>query len=71
MDDNLKRATEAPDFVVDDDRGALLNTNTKGLLAYRQQREAAIKNLGMQSRIEKLENTIDELKELLYKALNK
>lgn len=71
MEENLKRATEAPDFVVDDDRGALLNTNVKGLMAYRQQRLAALKNLGMQQRIERLENSIDEIKELLHKALTK
>lgn len=71
MEEHLKRATEAPDFVVDDDHGALLNTNIKGLQAYRQQRLAALKNLGMLARVERLENSIEEIKELLIKALTK
>jgi len=67
----LKRATEAPDFVVDEDAGALLNTNTRGLEAYRTQRNIARQQADTQSRLDRLESTIDELKDLLVKALNK
>lgn len=67
----VKRATEAPDFIVDEDRGALLNTNMKGLQIYRQQRMEARKNRDVQSRMDRLEASVDELKALLIKALNK
>jgi len=66
----LKRAAEAPDFVVDEELGALLNTNSKGLQAYRTQRDVARQQVATQSRLDRLEETIDELKLLLLKALN-
>ena len=69
--ETVKRAVEAPDFVIDEDRGALLNTNNKGLQAYRQQRIIAQKNREMQARMTRLESSVDELKALLIKALNK
>ena len=71
MDEPIKRAAEAPDFIVDEDRGALLNTNGKGLQAYRQQRNEARKNRDVHARMERLEASVDELKALLIKALSK
>lgn len=71
MTEPVKRAAEAPDFIVDEDRGALLNTNQKGLQAYRLQREEARRNRAMHARMEKLESSVDELKNLLIKALNR
>lgn len=66
-----KRAEEAPDFVKDEDLGALLNTNNRGLKAYREQREAMRRNLSLQSRIDMLESNLDQIKELLQQALKR
>lgn len=67
----VTRAVEAPDFIVDSDRGALLNTNGRALDAYRKQRDIARRNAAMDARLQKLEGTVDEIKDLLIKALNK
>ncbi len=67
----VKRAVEAPDFVIDEEHGALLNTNTRALLAYKTQRREAMKAREMYARMDRIEHTVDELKELLLKVLNK
>jgi hypothetical protein len=48
-----KRAIEAPDFVKDDEIGALLNTNLTALKAYKMQRAAAFEN---EERLKRLES---------------
>lgn len=67
----VTRALEAPDFIVDEDRGALLNTNDRSLDAYRKQREQARKNVDMQERLTVLESSLEEIKVLLQQALTK
>lgn len=68
---DLKRAKEAPDFVVDEDAGALLNTNEKGLDAYRRQREIARKNRRLETEVQDLKAQMSRIEQLLIKALQK
>jgi seryl-tRNA synthetase len=55
----------APDLVKDTKSGAVLNTNTNALAAYRKQRARAQKVESLESKINKLEKDISELKALL------
>lgn len=55
------RAIEAPDFVVDEDKGTLLNTNKSGLEGYKTQRAAVKKMRVLYSRVEKLERDVAAL----------
>lgn len=70
----VNRAKEAPDFMIDDEAGALLNTNNKGLHLYRMQRQQAKKMRTDSARIDKLESDMAEIKALLQtviKVMNK
>lgn len=65
------RAKEAPDFLIDDKTGALLNTNARGLQGYRVQRQQMRNTQNVAARIDSLEVTVSEIRELLLKALQK
>jgi hypothetical protein len=54
----VHRALEAPDFVVNQDDGALLNTNRSALENYRLQRANARKNRQLFARVDKLEREV-------------
>jgi len=62
-----------PGLLKDTNSGAVLNTNTQELEEYKS-KKAAMRAKRMvddvDTRITKLENTIDEIKELLLKALS-
>lgn len=68
---NMKRANEAPDFVVDEDHGALINTNANGLAAYKAARAAAIRNNDVYNRVERLEDAVNRIEQLLLRVLEK
>lgn len=70
-EDHVNRAKEAPDFVIDDKTGALLNTNDRALKGYRAQRESLRKTRNDRIRIEQLENRLDRIEQLLLKVLEK
>jgi hypothetical protein len=68
-----RRAKEAPDFVVEDRNGAMLNTNNRALLAYRKQRAANRKLFGLTERVDAIESTLNNIErmlEFLLKATN-
>jgi hypothetical protein len=61
----MRRAKEAPDYLVDSSTGAMLNTNNRALLAYRQKRKHTQRMVGMAERVEKLEQDMGDIKSLL------
>lgn len=65
------RAREAPDFIIDSEAGALLNTNNKGLQQYKLQRRNMKKSQSDSIRIDALESKLDRLEQLLLKVLEK
>jgi len=69
--EEITRAAEAPDFLVDRDIGALLNTNSKALAAYRVQRERARKNRELEARVNRVESKLDDILSLLTQVLKK
>ncbi len=71
MTEEITRAAEAPDFLVERDVGALLNTNAKALSAYRMQRAEVRKARENSERLDRLEAGFDEIKSLLLQVLNK
>jgi hypothetical protein len=58
------------DFIRSDKNpGAILNTDSSGLAAYRRNREI-MRNVGThEERIKKIENSIDDIKNMLIKVL--
>lgn len=66
-----RRAIEAPDFVVDDVQGAMLNTNTKALESYKKTRAHNRQMRTVASRVEKLEASMSNIELLLTKLLEK
>lgn len=70
MIEPIFRARECPDFVVDRNHSVLLNTNQSKLEAYKLERkrlqEASLNN----NRINKLENELSEIKQLLRELIN-
>lgn len=68
MTDYLK-IEDAPDLVKDKVSGAVLNTNTRALEAYRRQREKLGKVDKLEMKVETLQQNINELKSLLVAVL--
>lgn len=68
--DPIFRAKDHPDFVVDRNHSTLLNTNQSKLEAYKRERkrlqEAQLNN----NRLNKLENELVEIKQLLRGLIN-
>ena len=52
----------------DTDTGAIINTDRSAYIAYKNKRQQKIKEM---SRIDKLQDEIDEIKSLLYKVIDK
>ena len=67
---SLLKIENAPDLVKDTKSGAVLNTNTQALTAYRKQRDRAARVATLESKITKLEKDISELKALLTTPRN-
>lgn len=67
----LKRAKEAPDYVVDDNRGALLNTNSTALDAYWKKRATRRRMSNMSERMDKMEQDVGDIKSLLLQLLER
>ena len=70
-EDPVNRAAEAPDYIVDRTLGALLNTNARALRGYRAQREQMKKVRSDRSRIDRLEDSVARIEQLLIKVLEK
>lgn len=51
--------------------GVILNTDNEALAAYKRSRELRWKTQDQDKRIEKVESDLSEIKELLYKILEK
>ena len=52
----------------DTDTGAIINTDRSAYIAYKNKRQQKLKEM---SRIDKLQDEIDEIKSLLYKVIDK
>ena len=52
----------------DTDTGAIINTDKSAYIAYKNKRQQKLKEM---SRIDKLQDEIDEIKSLLYKVIDK
>ena len=50
------------------DTGAIINTDKSAYIAYKNKRQQKLKEM---SRIDKLQDEIDEIKSLLYKVIDK
>lgn len=61
----MRRAKEAPDYLVDSSNGAMVNTNNRALVAYRRKRAYTNKMVGMADRVDQLEQDMGEIKSLL------
>lgn len=61
----MRRAKEAPDYLVDSNTGAMLNTNNRALVAYRKKRVYTNRMVSMVDRVDKLEQDMGEIKSLL------
>lgn len=65
------KVNDYPHLVKDASSGAILNTSTASLDAYRKQRDHLNKINTVEDRISKLENGMDEIKDLLKELLGK
>jgi hypothetical protein len=63
--ETMRRAREAPDYLVDSKNGAMINTNNQALRAYKMKREYDRKMVGVADRVERLEKDMGEIKSLL------
>ena len=70
-EDNVTRAKEAPDFIIDADTGALLNTNARALQSYRVRRTQMQQMQSDRERLDRLESRFDRIEQLLLKVLEK
>lgn len=71
QEDNVIRAKEAPDFIIDADTGALLNTNARALQGYRIKRNQMRQIQSDRERLNRLESRFDRIEQLLLKVLEK
>lgn len=67
----VNRAKEAPDFLIDEATGALLNTNNRALQGYRLQRQQMQKVDSTAARLDNLEASFERLEQLLLRVLEK
>lgn len=65
----VNRAKEAPDFIIDGESGALLNTNNTGLAAYRErralERKKSIEFDNLKERVNHIEGSLNRIEQLL------
>ena len=65
---NYKQVEGRSDLFRDTDSGAIVNTDRSAYLAYKSKQQQRLNEM---SRIDKLQNEIDEIKSLLYKVIDK
>ena len=65
---NFKQVEGRSDLFIDDDNGAIVNTDRSAYLASKTKNQQRLNEMG---RIDKLQNEIDEIKSLLYKVIDK
>jgi hypothetical protein len=70
-EDHVTRAKEAPDFIIDEETGALLNTNARALQGYRVKRAQMRQQQLDRERLDRLESRFDRIEQLLLKVLEK
>lgn len=70
-EDHVNRAMEAPDFIIDEKTGALLNTNARALQGYRVKRAQMLQMHSDRERLDRLEQRFDRIEQLLLKVLDK
>ena len=63
--------TDIQDLVVDPNNGAILNIDNSGLNAYRRQNQMIEDQKSNNERIQKLENDIGDIKEMLQQLLKR
>ena len=69
----MQKIRDLPDYVKDEKRGALLNTNNAALLSYRAQKDKLAKINKHEVEIEEIKKDISDIKtmlETIVKALN-
>lgn len=71
MSKDILRAKEAPDFIVDRDIGALINTNRRALEAHKQRRARNRKVDSLEERLDRLEIGLQQLFDLLTDKIHK
>jgi hypothetical protein len=69
--EQVNRAKEAPDFLIDQENGALINTNNRALQGYRAQRQQMRKVQSGAARLDALEAQMNRIEQLLIKVLDK
>lgn len=62
--------TTSPGYVIDESTKAVINIDNSGYQKILEQRKKNKEMSQLNNRVEKLENDISEIKELLIKALN-
>jgi len=65
------KVNDHPDLVKDNNTGAILNTSTSALEAYKRQRDHLNKINTVEDRISRLEGGMSEIKDLLKELLGK
>jgi len=65
------KVNDHPDLVKDNNTGAILNTSTSALEAYKRQRDHLNKINTVEDRISRLEDGMSEIKDLLKELLGK
>ena len=63
--------TEVPGLVRDLTNQALINTNTEALNAYKSRKKQMLDLIETKNKVEKLENEMTEIKQLLLKIVEK
>lgn len=68
---NFPKIKELPDFVKDENTGAILNNNLSALEAYKVQRANILKMQSTSDRINMLEEKVDSMHDMLSQILGK
>lgn len=68
---NFPKIRELPDFVKDENTGAILNNNLSSLEAYKAQRANIIKMQSASDRINMLEEKVDSIHDMISQILGK
>lgn len=62
--------TSSPGYVIDESTKAIINIDNSGYQKILEQRKKNKEMVQLNNRVERLENDISEIKEMLIKALN-
>ena len=71
MTNIVTRVKEAPDFIKDDDTGALINTNVDALQAYRRKKRLDQEQRIMAQRVGNLELKLNGIESMLKQILER